>query len=246
MRLARSALMVSLLAMGPVTSGASELVVIASTDPAVKIGRVIDGKESLQVAAGASVVLLSSAGRRIVLDGPYGGAPQSTATPSNNRIVESLSKLISGDVEATEKLAAFRGADGSPPAQRPDLWGVDIAHAGTYCLPSGREAALWWDGARSGALTSLSGPAGNAREARIRWPSGRRHMPWPRELGIVDGATYVVRFRATGPGIELKILRMPPLETPAERAAWMAEHGCTRQALEVVDAIARGELEPRH
>lgn len=245
MGLARTMLALVMLAGWAATSRAGELVVISSTDPAVKIGTVIDGKQSMQVAGDASVILISSAGKRISLAGPYSGAPQPSASPSDNRLVQSLSQLITKHADTSEKLAAFRGTDKPPPAERFDIWGIDIAHAGSYCLPANEGAMLWWDDARAGAVVSLSGPAGNAGELRIRWPNAHRQMPWPRELTFADGASYVARFRATDAGVTLTTLQMPPLDTDAERAAWMAEHGCTRQALRVLDAIARNELQPR-
>lgn len=241
----RAALVVVALAGWGAASRAGELVVIASTDPAIKLGTVIDGKQSMRVAGDASVILISSAGKRIALAGPYSGAPQAAASSPDNRLVESLSRLITEHADAPAKLAAIRGEDRPPPAGRFDLWGIDIAHPGTYCLSSSGDAMLWWDAARAGAVVSLSGPTGDAREVRIRWPSARRNMPWPRALALGDGDRYVVRFRATDPGVALTTLRMPALDTHVDRAAWMAEHGCTRQALKVLDAIARDELEPR-
>ena len=245
MRLARAMLLLMVLTGIAPASRAGELVVIASTDPAVKSGSIVDGNRSLEIAADASVVLISSTGKRIELSGPYMGAPEASASKSGSRLVQSLSQLINTHGHTPEKLAAFRSADRKAPAARPDIWGVDIAHAGTYCLRPDQAVMLWWDEARASALVSLSGPAGEAREVRIRWPGGQRSLAWPQALVLADGATYLVRFRATDPGIALITLQMPPLGTDAERAAWMAEHGCIRQALEVVDAIAGNALAPR-
>jgi len=245
MSLARALPALVVLAGWAAASMAGELVVIASTDPAVKIGTIIDGKQSMRVADNASVVLISSAGKRVALSGPYSGAPQPAALSPDKGLVESLSQLITKHADTPAKLAAFRGADKPVPATRPDLWGVDIAHAGSYCLPADQDATLWWDGARAGVLVSLSGPTGRARELRIRWPGGKQHMPWPKEIPLSDGGDYVVRFHARDPGVALSTLQMPPLDTNAARAAWMAEHGCTRQALKILDAIARDQLEPR-
>ena len=36
-------------------------------------------------------------------------------------------------------------------------------------------------------------------------------------------------------------LLMPELATDAHRAAWMSEHGCTHQALAVLDSMLEGE-----
>lgn len=244
MGLARALLLLTVLTGAAPASRAGELVVIASTDPALQSGSIVDGNRSLQVVTDASVVLISSTGKRIELVGPYIGAPETSASKSGSRLVKSLSQLINQHAHTPEKLAAFRSAGKRAPAARPDIWGVDIAHAGTYCLRVDQAVMLWWDEARASALVSLSGPDGEAREVRIRWPSGQRHLAWPQALVLADGAHYLVRFRAADAGLRLITLQMPPLATDVERAAWMAEHGCTRQALAVVDAIARKELAP--
>ena len=67
-------------------------------------------------------------------------------------------------------------------------------------------------------------------------------MTWPKELTLSDGATYVARFWSEDNGEQLVTVLMPNLGTDAHRAAWMAEHGCTRQALKVLDAIAKEQL----
>jgi hypothetical protein len=245
MGLARALLLLMVFAGAAPASRAGELVVIASTDPAVQSGSIVDGNRSLRVVAEASVVLISSTGKRIELAGPYSGVPEASAPKSGSRLVQSLSQLINKHAHTPERLAAFRSADKRAPAARPDIWGVDIARAGTYCLRADQAVMLWWDAARASALVSLSGGPGEAREVRIRWPNGQRHLAWPQALELADGAHYLVRFRASDAGLALITLQMPPLATDVERAAWMAEHGCTRQALAVVDAIARNELAPR-
>jgi hypothetical protein len=158
--------------------------------------------------------------------------------------VESLSRLITQNADASGTLAAVRGEAGRAPVDRPDIWGIDLAHPGKHCLRPDRDAMIWWDAARSGAIVNVA-PAGNdAYAERIRWPNGKRHLPWPKKLALSDGATFVVRFRATDAGEELTTLFMPSLETDAHRAAWMAEHECTHQALKVLDALAKGGLQP--
>lgn len=224
---------------------ANDLVVIASSDPSVEIGAVIDGSQTMRVAADSSVVLVSATGRTIKLAGPYRGAPDASGSPSKSRLVESLSRLITQDTAASGKLAAFRGGSKQAPADRPDIWGIDIARAGTYCLRPDREAMLWWDAARAGAIVSISGPGAASQGARIRWPSAKRHMPWPKALALSDQATYVARFRAGDAGETLRTLLMPDLDSDAHRAAWMAERGCTHQALGVLDAMSSEALASR-
>lgn len=244
MRLLQTVLALMVLGGWTAPSRADDLVVIASSDPTVEIGAVIDGGQSMSVAADTSVVLISSAGRTITLSGPYRGAPDASGSSAESRLVDSLSRLITQDAESSGKLAAFRGGSKQAPEDRPDIWGIDIAHAGTYCLRPDRKAMLWWDAARAGAVVSISGPGG-APGIRIRWPSAKRHLAWPKALALGDHATYLARFRSVDAGEALKTRLMPDLDTDAHRAAWMAEHGCDQQALKVLEAMARDALRPR-
>ena len=222
-------------------AGAAELVVISSSDPSLEKGAIIDGARPLEVAAGATVVLVSSSGNTIKLTGPYSAAPDTSAPGADNRLVDSLSRLISREARAPSTLAVFRSMLGRAPSDRPDIWGVHIARAGKYCLRPDRQATLWWAAARPGAAVTMSTAGERSGGVRIKWPRGKRHLPWPRELELRDGATYVARFWSGDSGEQLVVAKMPALETDAHRAAWMAEHGCTRQALSVLQALGSEE-----
>ncbi|NCF26315.1 MAG: hypothetical protein GWP69_02970 [Gammaproteobacteria bacterium] len=224
------------------SSQAADLVVIASSDPSIKVGVVIDGVRPMRVAAGASVVMISSAGKTIKLSGPYSGAPDTSASSSDRQLVDSLSRLITEEAKSPTTLAVFRGGLKPLPTGRPDIWGIDIAREGNYCLRPDRPAMLWWAAARSGAVVGFASTGDNARSARIKWPRGKRYVAWPKELTLSDGGTYVARFWSEDNGEQLHTVLMPNLATDAHRAAWMAEHECTRQALRVLAAIGKEEL----
>jgi hypothetical protein len=242
MRLLQALLALVVLVGWTAPSLAEDLVVIASSDPSVKIGAVVKGDQPLRVAADATVVLVSAAGRTLKLAGPYRSAPGTSDARSESRLVESLSRLMTQNADASAKLAAVRGQSGRAPADRPDIWGIDIAHPGRYCLRPDRDTMIWWDAARPGAIVSVMRAGNGAYQERIRWPDSKRHLPWPKKLAPADGATYVVRFRATDAGEALTTVLMPALDTDAHRAAWMAEHECTHQALKVLDALAKEAL----
>ncbi len=224
------------------SSQAADLVVIVSSDPSIEAGAIVDGSRPISVAANASVILVSSSGKTIKLSGPYNGAPDTSSTSSDSQLVESLSRLITKNARSPTTLAVFRGGFKRAPADRPDIWGIDIARAGRYCLRSDRPVMLWWAAARSGAVVTFSRSGDSSRSARIRWPGGKRHLAWPKELTLSDGATYVARFWSEDDGEQLVTILMPDLGTDAHRAAWMAEHDCTRQALRVLDAMGKEEI----
>lgn len=225
---------------GPIP--AADLVVIASDDPSIAAGTVIDGSGTIDVAAGASVVMVSSDGRTIRVSGPYSDAPDPTITNADSGLVDSLSRLITEQAGSPTTLAVFRAGSGKTPIGRADVWGIHIAHPGTYCLRPDRPAMLWWKAARSGAVVALSNAGDASRGARIRWPQSKRYTEWPDELTLSDDTVYVARFRSGDAGTQLTTLLMPELASDAHRAAWMAEHGCTRQALGALDAMVEGEL----
>jgi len=224
------------------SSQAGDLVVIVSSDPTFEVGIVMDGSRPISVAANASMVLVSSDGRTIRLSGPYNGAPDTSGSSSDSRLVDSLSRLITKKASSPTTLAVFRAGIKQAPAGRPDIWGIDIARAGRYCLRRDRPAVLWWAAARPGAAVTFSNTGDSSRSVRISWARGKRHLAWPKELTLSDGATYVARFWAEDSGEQLVTVLMPDLGTDAHRAVWMAEHGCTRQALRVLDTIAEEQL----
>jgi len=241
-RMIQALLPLALLGVWSGASPAADLVVIASGDPSIAIGTVIDGTKAIDVETDVSVVMVSSDGRTIKLTGPYNGAPDISVADADSRLVESLSRLITEEAGSPATLAVFRGGLEKTPIGRPDVWGIDIARAGRYCLRPDRPVMLWWRAARPGAVVALSKAADDSRGVRIRWPQSKRYTEWPAELTLTDGTDYLARFRAGDTGIRLTTLRMPELAGDAHRAAWMAEHGCARQALGALDAMAEGDL----
>lgn len=242
MRMMQALFLLAFLGAGTGATLAADLVVIASGDPSIAIGTVIDGTKAIDVETDVSIVMVSSDGRTIKLSGPYSGAPDTSVTGTDSRLVDSLSRLITEEAGSPATLAVFRGGLEKTPIGRPDVWGIDIARAGRYCLRPGRPVMLWWRAARSGAVVALSRAADDSRGVRIRWPQSKRYTEWPGELTLSDDTDYVARFRAGDTGTRLTTLLMPELATDAHRAAWMAEHGCTRQALGALDAMVEGEL----
>lgn len=242
MRAISASLVLTLVVAWGRAGGAAELVVIASGDPSLRVGAVVDGAKPITVAADASVVLVSEDGRTIALTGPFAGPPDASPSSAEGGLVDSLSRLIAEEGGSPETLAVFRSGLGKTPIGRPDVWGIHIAEAGRYCVRPDRPAMLWWPAARTGAVVKLSGVGDGAAGARIQWPNTKKYTAWPRALPLADGATYVARFRAQDPGTELETVLMPALATDAHRAAWMAKHGCTRQALAVLDAMGEEGL----
>lgn len=221
---------------------AGELVVIASTDPALKPGSKVDASHEIRVAADAEVTLIASNGQSMRLSGPFEGVLESPSGPSDPGLVDSLSRLIAVENSPSATLAVFRSGPQKLSAGRPDIWGLHIARAGRYCVRDDRPIMLWWPQSRAGARITITRVDDDAQSVSLRWPAKGKSRPWPPELPLTDGASFLARFTSRSPGIRLDVVVMPSLATDAHRTAWMADHGCTFQALRALNALREGSL----
>lgn len=216
---------------------AAQLVVISSTAPNLKVGAIIDGAKTIELAPGSTVTLISSEGRTIKLKGPYKGQPDSSASTSSNDLLQSLSRLVAGPPENDPSLAVFRSGTASA---RPDVWSIDIGRSGVYCVPPDKALALWRAKARRKTVLTLKRIGGQGAKTNRDWPAGEQTMLWPPEVPLSNGATYQAQLKGKGKSANLKLIFVPEgLPTHAHRAAWMADNDCARQALRLIDALAQ-------
>jgi hypothetical protein len=220
------------------TAHAGDLVVIVSDMQSLPAGTVVSGDRPLKIAAGHNVTLISSQGKTFRLSGPYDEVIDASPTQPDG-LLNALSRLIAESKNPRTTLAVFRGWSQAVPVGRPDIWGVDITRNGPYCLRPDRPITLWWPTAKSGGNINLGHKAGS-QSLVVVWPKGVKAVNWPNALPFVDGGEYAVEFATHR--VEVKIIRMPALATNAHRAAWMHDHGCTRQALAVLNALGNGEF----
>lgn len=215
---------------------AAQLVVIASTAPAFKLGAIIDGAKSITLPPGSDVTLVSADGKTIKFKGPYEGRPNPSPEGTAGDLLGSLSEMVTATSKDSASVAVFRSA--SMPT-RPDVWSVNIGRSGVYCLRSDEPVMLWRPRAKAKTVLWLTQIGGRQGKIRKEWPRGEQTIVWPAELPLSDGASYVARLKGMAEE-EVRVLLIPEdLPSDAHRAAWMAGHGCDPQALRVVENLGR-------
>ncbi|MFO0997702.1 MAG: hypothetical protein U1F33_13560 [Alphaproteobacteria bacterium] len=204
-------------------AAAGEVVVIASDEPGLAVGAIVDGETSVEIAAGRRVTIVTGSGRTIPRTGPYKGPLAGESGPADRSLLDALASLVSTGKRGGAELGAIRA-----PRRSRDAWEIDIARAGDQCVREGTLPLLW----RADSSRQESLVIGGAKDAALlTWPAKAATLPWPAEIDLADGTSYLVRLGAEGEERRLIIHVVPNvLGTDARQAAWMAERGCVRQA----------------
>ncbi len=242
-------------------AAAAEVVVVKAIGaPDVPVGTILDLSQPLNLAAGASLTLIDSEGRKTQVDGPHSGplgGASAGAEPAGGEpaqgdqrlglgvrvnVVKSLARLFKQSVSDTSSVGAFRSARGGT-ARMPDPWLVDVSRRGDHCVTRGRMATLWHPRTGDGDTLSIQHVDSRAT-AHVDWPAGHDRIDWPQDLAIVDGGTYLTRLGRAPTAIRVTIHVVPQdLPTRAHQVAWMADRQCDFQAMLLVvsadvDALA--------
>jgi hypothetical protein len=209
-----------------VTAAAADLVVTQSSIPGITPGMVVDGKQPINIRAGAKLSLVSSNGKVINLVGPYNGVPDPAQGPADDKLVTALSALMTNDAGNSAQIGAVR--DTSARA-RPPL-DIDITVSGTQCVLANKAPGLWQPGGEQ--IESLWIATKTGAAIVVAWPKGEARQPWPAALPLTDQMHYQLLRQPAKAEAEV-IIRVIPgnLPSDAHRAAAMAEAGCTAQAL---------------
>lgn len=214
---------------------AAELVIISSTGNDFKAGQVVDSSTDITLAERATLTLISQDGTVIKLQGPHSGPVQvDDSTAKSAGLISSLKKIITGKNTEAGSLGVVRSAGG--PEFPADPWAIIATRNGKYCISLSKPVVLWRPDSRKTRKLILKN-TGNGSEVKTVWHAGRNTLYWPRLLPLVDGATYRVDLSGERQLPKLTIIMVPDLPTPAHAAAWMADHGCEKQALRLIGAI---------
>ena len=115
---------------------AQQLVVIASGAPSLKPGQVVKSGTALEIPAGASVTLVSETGKPVTLKGPFSGPAkaggQGNGQGGDDKLIASLSGLLSGSGKETGSLGVMRAV--APPKPPSDAWVIDTGKSGDVCV----------------------------------------------------------------------------------------------------------------
>lgn len=217
-------------------ASAAQVVVLSSTVDGFAPGSIVDDATAIEVPAGGVVIINDATGATRTLTGPYSGAIGQPSGGGDARatVIASLSRLVTSREEEQAKLGAIRALPGNLARE---VYVVSVARSSVQCVAADHPVTLWRpETLRGDTLLEISETDG--AETAQPWPAAVERLDWPEGLAIHDGARYRVQLGNSPRPVEIELKLVPAgLDTPAETAAWMADAGCRRQALLLVETL---------
>ena len=218
------------------TLTANQLVVIKATGVALEEGQIIDGSKVLKLDQGSSVTLIGNSGSTMTLTGPYEQAPanKTDGNAQNPNIVKALGALISAQKFSTASLGVVRSGSAKTGDHRlSDPWLVSVEDSGARCIRPGI-VVLWRNDASKQSTVTISRTSASLT-AQAGWAAGDNVLPLARNR-FRDGGDYTLELGNKRVAMTVHVLPGEFTEV-GQQAAWMAETGCTNQALALLDAV---------
>jgi hypothetical protein len=214
---------------------AAELVIISSTGSDFKAGQIVDSSNTIKLVNGATLTLISESGKIIALKGPYSGSLKAdVSSAEEGRLIASLKKIITGDKTEAGSLGVMRSIGGPSLPQNP--WTINTAKSGKYCIITSKPVVLWRARKLNTSKLVLLNTE-NGKEVRTVWHAGQSTLFWPRLQPLIDGATYRIDLSGQSSLPKITLAIIPDLPTQAHAAVWMADNGCSKQALQLINSL---------
>ncbi len=217
---------------------AEEAIVTAANNTDLKPGARIDGEAPIELAAGASLTLVTLSGRTISLEGPFSGPPApAAAAGADPRLLDAVGRLIQGE-QRTASAGDFRAGPGG--GEVPGDWSwIDPARSGPHCLPKGEPAVLWRAETEEEAALDVRGPRGREE---AWWEEGQATTEWPEDVPLADGASYALRLEGSPSTRRMTLHLLPAGEADVPtRLDQLIEAGCDRQAWLLLGSLPAAE-----
>lgn len=213
---------------------ASFIVLQAKNAPAsLAEGMLIPGKGEIEVPAGAEITLMGEDGTTLKLVGHTVHSFQSAPTEkTGSGALKRLSGWIKGKRKQTTKLGAFRKPGGKNGVRQipPGPWLVDSQASGKWCVRSTGQK-FWKPGTPEAMPVSIE-PRGKPA-IETTWPGSEETLDIPPGI-LTDGQR--LKLRVGQKSVRLTLFIAPQsLEDRASTLAWLAEKGCRKQALALIE-----------
>jgi hypothetical protein len=226
------------------TARAQDYVVIDSSVPALASGTTLRADARLDIPAQGRVVLITSSGQVVAVQGPYQGPPPPAATgaprTAQGDMVTVLAALASKS-DPRKELGAARAINWRANVIKTvnEALAVDASDGGDFCVFDPGHAAVIHDPTMAGTMTVQS--MGDGKQATLTWAKDTLQQPWPPALSMNDGDM----FSFEQPGAEqaalatIHVLQAAPGASDIERAVQMAQAGCQDQAKQLLAIVAK-------
>lgn len=224
-------------------AAADQFVIIhGKATPALSAGDVVGTDSQLSIAAGITLTLIDSDGRKIRIAGPFDGSIRDLQLESGaGKVEDRPSKSGAASLNVVKAIAgllrqaASESADRAIPLgrQMSDPWLINVSVADHHCVKALQSARFWRSNFRDSDRFVLE--TRNLRQrAGIPWPAGTDELDWPLEVEFEDGGSYLMQTSRINPRPFTIHVVPDSLPTRAHQAAWMADRACKEQALLLV------------
>jgi len=205
--------------------------VISSTSDAYPVGTSLADGDSISLAEGASISVLTLSSRMVELAGPHDGP-----IPGGDRVsgsfAENLASAVFQTDEGSPEIGGVRGIQDLKPNMIVPGTVVDTAAGGDTCLREDAEFGLFrqasMDGLGDWTVGELTSGA-SGETVQLRWASLEYSVAWPEELSFNDGDQFSVFMANTPTPVDFTVHILPDTGDAGQLINWMAERGCAAQ-----------------
>jgi len=112
-----------------------------------------------------------------------------------------------------------------------NAWLLDALRSGRQCVVDGNAIEFWRADTGEELTLEMQRP-GTEGVAVINWPVGVAEAPWPVSMPLVNEALYVLRRAGWTEAALIRVMVLNPevVQHSQTAIAWLAAHGCSRQA----------------
>jgi hypothetical protein len=171
----------------------AQIMVMRAQGPSAGVyraGTLLPANRPLVLRAGDHVTLLEGGGTR-QFDGPGSFLPQGPSAQARGALVA----LFSHNPPPPSRLGAARGLASEASAARPlappaNIWQIDVASPGDFCVAAGQPVELWRRDTNAASIV-ITRMSDNGKRT-LAWPAGAASLEWPADLPLTDGEAYLV------------------------------------------------------
>jgi hypothetical protein len=209
-------------------------IVVRSNGPSAAAyppGKVLPASGQIVLKAGDTLTVLDAGGTR-VLKGP-GNVPVSGSGAAS---VNGFKALIADTGVRQTRTGATRGTGGGP-AHPTNVWTVDSAKSGPFCVVNPANLSVWRPrNASAGKLTLAR--LGDGKASTLEFLAGESVRAWPTsDLPIVDSGRYRIGGAGTGASVTITIRVLPTTPPTLDDAATeLVAKGCLGQIDMLIDS----------
>jgi hypothetical protein len=213
-------------------------IVVRSNGPSAKgypPGKQMGDNGSIVLKSGDSVTILDGRGTR-VLKGP---GTFSTTAGSSTAAGSAIGQLLKNTGTRQARTGAVRSLGAPRAARSPNLWYVNAAQSGKFCLADPATATLWRPAMEAeDSLTVVR--ISDGKTAMLKFNQGQSVKAWPVEdLPITLGTAYRIKSAIVSEPVTIQFSALGPNPQGLEAtAAALIKNGCSAQLDLLVDTVA--------